>query len=785
MRNAFLTVLLLCLTTVFYGQSPIGKFSCHIPLRSFHSIAVAEDYVYAATLNGLMLLDKSTLANEHQDLLSWSKVDGLSDIDITKIFYDKAHKTLIVTYQNGNIDFIKDDQLYNLSDVKDKSISGSKELSSIRTYGDKAYLVYPFGIVVIDISTLLIDDTWFTKRGTTQYLAEDLAITEDRFYVSTSSGIFSIEREQSNPANFLEWQLEATAGEREYDILCYFGGKVYANSNTSSNTRHDTLYVLEEGTWTPTNFNYFDVRSITSNGTEMAICNWDYVAVFDTAMNGTFIASWYNSDNTYPDAQEAVLDEDNIWVADNTYGLVQNNRTYFYQRYNEANGPFSSNTENICSQNGIVAIVPGGYGGSNLAPSYQHPSMSWFMHNQWHYNAYDFLNFNPNRATYDLVNVAINPNNESEWFIASWGNGLFRCIDQRPVEQFNVTNSLLDSTSNGNIYVSGLGFDSKGNLWMTNSQCSKMLKMREPNGTWHEYNITSGVLTSTFNGVVAKHLLVDSRNYKWATFPRDDSFNKYHLIAFYEGDTYDNTGDDKFARVDMNIAATVNSSTVNCLAEDLDGKIWIGTDKGVKVINYPGKIFSGDAYPRNILLEQDGYTSVLLEFEEVTAIAVDGANRKWIGTSKAGVFLMSEDGQEQLLHFTTEDCPLFSNQITAINVDQFSGEVYFGTSKGLVSYRGDAIKGYDTYEKHQLVYPNPVQHGYTGPVAVKGMKEHSLCKITDAAGDLIWQGYSFGGQLIWNCQDHFGNRPATGVYYVMSSDEEGKEKVVAKFLFIN
>jgi hypothetical protein len=184
------------------------------------------------------------------------------------------------------------------------------------------------------------------------------------------------------------------------------------------------------------------------------------------------------------------------------------------------------------------------------------------------------------------------------------------------------------------------------------------------------------------------------------------------------------------------------------------------------------------------LLEQDGYVSVLFEYEEITAIAVDGANRKWIGTNKAGVFLMSENGQEQLLHFTAEDHPLFSNQINSITIDHLTGEVFFGTTKGLVSYRGTATKGAEAYED-LLVYPNPVRHDYDGMVAVKGLKNNSLCKITDASGKLVWQGYSDGGQLVWNCKDHFGNRPATGVYFVMASDEDGKEKIVTKFLFIH
>ena len=145
---------------------------------------------------------------------------------------------------------------------------------------------------------------------------------------------------------------------------------------------------------------------------------------------------------------------------------------------------------------------------------------------------------------------------------------------------------------------------------------------------------------------------------------------------------------------------------------------------------------------------------------------------------------MSENGQEQLLHFTAEDHPLFSNQIVDININDLTGEVFFATAKGMVSYKGEATGGKEVYED-LLVYPNPVPHDYSGAVAVTGLKANSLCKITDSSGKLVWQGYSSGGQLVWYCKDHFGKRPASGVYYVMISDEDGKDKIVTKFVFIN
>ena len=776
-------IVLLCTFTAVsaIAQTAIGEFRSHVSMNKFLSVAADNETVYAASDNGLFLLDKNTMNTEDPQISTWTKVEGLSDIDIVKILCDRRNEVLIVCYDNGNIDIIRQDKLINIRDVKDKSMSGSKRLNNCRTYGDIAYFVYPFGIVMIDLKELVIKDTWFTKRDNRQVVPTDVTVWNQRCYVSTEEGLFSMPVSSPVISDFSQWDEEATW---DISLLARNTRGVYAVKNATAHNSHDSLFVFSADGWSFSGKSSLSIPYLMDQGDTLVVCYWDGVELLDTENERIYFAHWYEN-GLYPDARESVLDGDNIWVADHVYGLVRNNMTYYFHRFFKAPGPYTDYVEGLAEQNGIVAVVHGSRKGSTaFSPAYRFPAISWFQNQSWAYNSGDFLTYDSNRRTYDLTTIAINPLDETEWSVASWGNGIFKCKNHRVVAHYNAANSLLDSISNGGTFVSGLQYDNKGNLWMTNSYSNKMLKMLEPNGTWHAYNITSGVVSNDINEVVADQLLVDSHGYKWVNFPRDATYNRYHLIAFSDNGTYDNYGDDRLARIDMNVAAEVNSASVYCMAEDLDGEIWIGTDKGVKVIYYPEKVFTGNSYPRNILLEQDGYVSVLLEYEQVTAIAVDGANRKWIGTSKAGVFLMSENGQEQLLHFTADDNPLFSNQIEAICINQLTGEVFFATSKGLVSYRGSATMGFETYEDN-LVYPNPVPHGYAGMVAVSGLKANSLCKITDSSGRLVWQGYSHGGQLVWDGKDHYGNRPASGVYYVMSSDEDGKEKIVTKFVFIH
>jgi ligand-binding sensor domain-containing protein len=415
-------------------------------------------------------------------------------------------------------------------------------------------------------------------------------------------------------------------------------------------------------------------------------------------------------------------------------------------------------------------------GGFNIwAPAYFEPACSFFQNGQWNYLSTEFQT--PTYA-HDLVKVVVNPDKTEECFVSSWGNGLYKCVNGKVVTHYNQSNSPLRGMTNEEVArVSGLCYDAYGNLWVTNSGTVNTLHVLKTDGKWVTINSLRGDINT-----IAQHVYVDSRGYKWITFPRSSSQSLY---VYDDNKTIENQTDDRLRVVNMNAAAEVESSVVKCITEDKNGRMWIGTNKGVKVIYNPSQVFDGGSLPRNIILEQGGYAAVLLEFEEVSCIAVDGANRKWMGTTKAGVFLISENGTEELMHLTAENSVLLSNVIYDIAIDGTTGEVFFSTDKGICSYRGTATEGEEEWYIDVKVFPNPVHSGYTGVIAVSGLMENSFCKIVDAAGNLIWQGYANGGELVWDGKDFRGRRPATGVYFVFSSSKSGKEKNVAKILFVN
>lgn len=226
------------------------------------------------------------------------------------------------------------------------------------------------------------------------------------------------------------------------------------------------------------------------------------------------------------------------------------------------------------------------------------------------------------------------------------------------------------------------------------------------------------------------------------------------------------------------------ATDINCIAEDGEGNMWIGTEQGVAVFYCPGSVLTTNGCDADqIKVERDGYIGYLFGTESVRAIAVDAANRKWIGTTN-GVWLVSEDGKTEVLKFNTTNSPLPDNQITDIAINDATGEVFIGTVKGLVSYQGDAMKECDDCDG-ALVYPNPVRPDYNGPIAIKGLTENAYVKITDISGTLVYQGKANGSQMVWDGKGYNGNRAKSGVYLVFSSTDLGKERKVAKILLTN
>jgi hypothetical protein len=259
-------------------------------------------------------------------------------------------------------------------------------------------------------------------------------------------------------------------------------------------------------------------------------------------------------------------------------------------------------------------------------------------------------------------------------------------------------------------------------------------------------------------------------------------------LVYDEGKDFDNLSDDRVRFLDNGtLPKDLQNARVNCLAVDLDGRIWVGTSSGVAVYECGSDPFTSNCLGRLIVSDLGGIGEYLLKDKNVNAIVVDGANRKWFGTTN-GIFVQSTDGREEIAKFNTENSPLLSDNVTALGIRAKTGEVFIGTAKGIMSYKSDAVAGGTFNRDTAYAYPNPVRPDYDGPISITGLARDALVKITDANGNIVFETRALGGQAIWNGQDFSGRRVSTGVYLVFvanTRNPEADDAVVTKILFIN
>jgi hypothetical protein len=278
-------------------------------------------------------------------------------------------------------------------------------------------------------------------------------------------------------------------------------------------------------------------------------------------------------------------------------------------------------------------------------------------------------------------------------------------------------------------------------------------------------------------------MIIDSYGQKWILW------REHSIVVFNDNGTPKDPSDDQVKHLSSAQGnGNLPGSKIFSIAEDLDGEIWIGSDEGVAVIYAPENVFTQFNFDaQRILIPRNdgtGLADILLEFETITDIQIDGNNDKWIGTDRSGVYQISEDGLVEKNHFTTDNSPLYSNNITSLAINGETGEVFMGTASGIISYKGTAVDG-GTTNNEVYAYPNPVRPDYTGPVAIKGLVSNADFKITDVSGNLIYNGRAEGGQAIWNGTNFSGQRAQSGVYLVFVTDDTGDETLVTKILFMN
>ncbi|MFZ1686061.1 MAG: hypothetical protein WAU70_01475 [Flavobacteriales bacterium] len=783
MRHSLRPLLLLLAAQAIasIAQVPIGQWRDHFPYRQTYAVTEGNGKAWCATPTAVFSYDPAT--GEYERL---TKVNRLNDVGIRCIRWNHTLGMLVVGYDNGNLDLVSPGSTYNLSDIKRSNILGDKGINHLRFEGDTAYLSCGFGIVVVDLSAREVRETWLIGPAGVQLHVNGTDVVGDSVYAATESGLYSAYRNSPNLAAFTNWhkRMDIPMPNGEYTDVVSFGGKLMANYHGLIQYT-DTVFYFDGG-WQRLGSGMFGNSNLSLDvslaGDRLVVTHDFHMQVFDNTLVEVAANYGYGSQTAYP-AMAIRSVNGYLWIADRESGLVRstgNDQGEFFH----PNGPARTSAIGLSISESTLFVATGSVA-TNWSNGYRKDGVHHFADGDWRTTSLENepLMVGPNSyggAVNDIMAVAVDPDDKAHAFAGSWDDGILEFRDRQLVGFYNQDNTngalqIFDGLGSANVVqVAGIAFDKDGNMWVSNSNVSNPVVVRKANGTWKSFN--PGTILNNFT--LLSRIVPATNGYKWFIRPRGNG-----LLVFNDGGTIDNTSDDQYKVLNtFEGTGKLPSSDVYSMAEDLDNEIWVGTGKGVAVFYNPDAIFSGGDYDaQQILIEQDGNVQILLETEVVTALAVDGGNRKWLGTITSGAYLVSPDGTQQIQHFTEENSPLPSNNINDIAIDEITGEVYFATDRGIMSYRSDATDGNGEADC-ATVFPNPVRGSHTGPVAITGLVRDSDVKITDMSGNLVYRTTSLGGQAMWPGTDMSGNRVSGGVYLAYSTNSDGTQKCMTKIL---
>jgi len=786
-RTLLILSILFTVNSFISAQEPaIGQWRVHLPYIKAKAVANTGDKIYCASQTGLFYYQQSD-----NSVVPMSKITGLSELNVNAIRYDPETKILLVAYLNANIDLINQNKITNISDIKRKNMTGDKTIYGIAFRNKLAYLSCGFGIVVLDLVKNEIKDTYIIGPGGTEIAVYDIAFLGNNIFAATETGVFVADANNPNLGNFVNWSISLpdNGNAGDYNLLENFDNKLfvnYAKPNAAASNSQDDIKMFDGSTWatSPVSSNQDITKnySFQSDAGNFLITNGYSVSVYNTAYTQTRKID--NTDYSNPITRDAIIDPSGLlWIADSDQGMLRMTASGDYE-FIFPDGPQSELVSAMSSVNSHL-MVTHATRTAMWFNTYAPGNFSNFYNSNWNsYNNKTLPNSPINIGSfYDMMSLAIDPKNVQHAFLGSKGNGLLEMLNGYPVASYRDTNSTLQVGigNPGQCQVVGMGFDNGNNLWMLNSLAAKPVNIRTPAGNWYAFSIP-GISGAPLFG----DLTIDSHGQKWINVLGNNPPQGAGLVVYDDKGTLEDATDDVSRFITTGAGkGNLPSPDVRAITEDLENEIWLGTGKGVAVMYSPSSVLTSTNYDaQQILIKQDGINQYLLESEVVTAIAVDGANRKWIGTESGGLFLMAPDGTKQIANYNEDNSPLLSNYIIALAIDKNTGEVFIGTNRGLISLKGEAIAG-EGGCNNVLVYPNPVRENYSGPIAIKGLVPNGNVKITDVSGNLIYETTSLGSQAIWYGKNFKGEKAHTGIYLVFSSDEQGDNTCVTKLLFIN
>lgn len=738
MVRAILILMCCSMTSLAQELIPMGTWRSHFNYENTYRVEETKNKIFATTKNGVIYYDPSD-----NSLSKLTKNNGLSDSQVSAIAYNSTTEKLTLGYTSGNIDVISSEGITNFRTLVDSDIVDDKSINDISFFNENVNLATSFGLLVLDLETGMIRDAY-------RNLGEDGEITivnastiwNDNMYLATPIGVLMGSLVSGiNLQDFNNWNRfnESTIYNQNVLSVETFNNTVYALSS-------EVIYKLENEDWViieELNEGESEYLRLHVQNNSLLVIRSQGLSVLSTTDEIQAIELL----NTEKPNDALVNSIGEIWYADNAHGLT---------KYSDIeplrftlNGPVSDEVYRLSEQNSVISTYPildtnidqavtNGYG------------FSTFSEGVWNTYDTDELQSLSNISMYHEVN-------DIE-YVASFGKGL---LDKTQGLIYDENNSPL-TREGDNILITGLDSDVENNLWISNLSSSPLIKLSE-NGTFSSFDL------GTSQTEEPTSIQINSFNQVWLTLGLNDGLGAVGFDIETEESRYISES-----------SAGLPSNEVNDITFDKDGSIWFATSEGVAFFSSPFQAIQNDNLDVVLPVIENNF---LFRDINVNTVTIDGGNRKWMATEN-GAWLFDEEINETLLNFTFENSPLPSNNVLDIAINGFTGEVFFATDQGVVSYRADATEA-NIAPNQVAIYPNPVMSDFHGTVGFQGLIENANLKITTTSGRLVREIQAAGAGAGWDLNDYNGSRVKTGIYLVFSASADGIETYVGKIAVIN
>lgn len=760
--------------TVLAANFNTTGWKTYLSYNNTNSVEESNDQVFVVAEGSLY-----TYGKDDNSIKQYYKGNGLNDNTISLIRYNKQTKSLLIIYDNSNIDILEGGVATNLPYLSTSTSIRDKQINSVLVNDEYAYLSTAFGIVVVNMAKKEITDTYKLSLNITS-----CAIQNGNIYASTtnkaevSSGIIyaSLKENLLDKANWKPYGLSNLSDSHTISAIASFKNTLF-------------YLVSQQGIFYENNgelsriINSSTLKYMKVIGEKLACIDNSRVFIVSDTQKFDQINLSINDISTYQ--------TDKYWIAEGSKGLrsIQRKGSNSFEALNEPiilDGPYSNSAFDIVCKNDKVYMIIGGKDLLNGKRFDKGGYILTYDYDKWSFidpkEAQKKLDLPRNPRDYTSIAVTTDDSNDEIVYASSMGDGVIQYKNGTPVQSYNEKNAFKETAGgygSGYCYIDGLAFDKNGNLWMTSSEVNHAVLVLDKAGAWHRLDIEQLRGVYTINDI-----LITSTNDKWIYVPR----NTPKLVMIPNSESLDEVSSYEFTTLIDTDGKELTPSNYTCVAEDKDGYIWVGTNRGAVYFTKP-RISSAEdkAATRCTRVkytnEETGNLAYFLDNVVVTTLKVDAGNRKWIGTKGNGVYVLDNDNETIVYQFNTTNSPLLSDNIYDIEINDKTGEVFIGTDKGLNSYQGEASEGKSDYSEI-YAYPNPVRPEHMDKVTIVGLMDNSNVKITDLNGNIIYQTKSLGGQAIWNCRNANGSRVATGVYLVLASTEEASESVVTKIIVV-